>query len=80
MMVLEWIPDVAKLSPLPTGYDTGALAMTEAQQSRLASALRLLDFDSSGDYDAGDIVSIAIVSGAIVSIAIVSVAIVIDRL
>ena len=75
-MVLEWIPDVAKLSPLPTG----ALAMTEAQQSRLASALRLLDFDSSGDYDAGDIVSIAIVSGAIVSIAIVSVAIVSDRL
>ena len=68
MMVLEWIPDVAKLSPLPTG----AVAMTEAQQSRLASALRLLDFDSSGDYDAGDIVSVAMVSIAIVSVAKVS--------
>ena len=67
-MVLEWVPDVAKLSPLPTG----AVAMTEAQQSRLASALRLLDFDSSGDYDAGDIVSIATVSIAIVSVAVVS--------
>ena len=68
MMVLEWIPDVAKLSPLPTG----AVAMTDAQQSRLASALRLLDFDSSGDYDAGDIVSVAMVSIAIVSVAKVS--------
>jgi len=67
-MVLEWIPDVAKLSPLPTG----AVAMTDAQQSRLASALRLLDFDSSGDYDAGDIVSVAMVSIAIVSVAKVS--------
>ena len=67
-MVLEWVPDVAKLSPLPTG----AVAMTEAQQSRLASALRLLDFDSSGDYDAGDIVSVAMVSIAIVSVAVVS--------
>ena len=67
-MVLEWVPDVAKLSPLPTG----AVAMTDAQQSRLASALRLLDFDSSGDYDAGDIVSVAMVSIAIVSVAKVS--------
>ena len=67
-MVLEWIPDVAKLSPLPTG----AVAMTDAQQSRLASAPRLLDFDSSGDYDAGDIVSVAMVSIAIVSVAVVS--------
>ena len=45
--VLEWVPSVKGLRPLPTA----AATMTEAQQARLHSALRLLDFDSSGSYE-----------------------------
>ena len=47
VMVLEWVPSVAKIAPLPTG----AVAMTEAQKARLASALKLLDVDSTGLYE-----------------------------
>ena len=44
VMVLEWVPSLEKLAALPTA----AAAMNVAQQERVDSALRLLDFDSSG--------------------------------
>ena len=43
VMVLEWIPSVSKLRPLPC-----VTRMSEPQQARLLSALQLRDFDSTG--------------------------------
>ena len=51
VMVLEWVPSVEKLASLPTGN----AAMSAAQRARLASALKLLDFDSSGSYERGQL-------------------------
>lgn len=51
MMVLEWVPSASQLTPLPTG----ATPLCEAQQTRLQSALRLLDLDSSGSFERGEL-------------------------
>ena len=50
-MVMEWVPSMTQLAPLPTRAD----GMNEAQQARLHSALRLLDLDCSGSFDRGEL-------------------------
>ena len=51
VMVLEWVPSVPKLAALPTS----ATSMSAAQQERIDSALRLLDFDSSGSFERAEL-------------------------
>jgi hypothetical protein len=51
VMVLEWVPSVSQLAPLPTRNDS----MSDAQKARLQSALRLLDLDCSGSFDRAEL-------------------------
>jgi hypothetical protein len=51
VMLLEWIPSVSKLQPLPSK----ASSLSDAQERRLRNALALLNLDSSGTFNAHDL-------------------------